>query len=388
MGKTFDMHVLLIPSWYETPAFPVRGIFFKHQALALAAAGHQVGIAYPELRSVHTLHRGKIRYGHQSFLEGPIRTVRYYGFRLPRQPSRFRRRWTEMAMRLAERYVGDHGTPDVIHAHAAVFAGEVAADLGRELGVPYVLTEHSSIYLGGTLVPLQKSCTVYSVASASAVIAVSHRLKAALHQLTAREDIRVVPNLVDTNRFSMAPGLGASATFRFVCIAVLGPRKNIQLLIRAFHRAFPKNEAVALEIVGDGSERRTLESLVRTMNEEHRIAFYGIASTEGVVSALARSHCCVSSSDVETFGVTLIGAMASGLPLIVTRSGGPQDIVTPECGQLVPVGDQPALANTISQVYSDRVRWAHRSSFLGQHAHRTYGPEAVVSRLEAVYRSL
>ena len=382
------MHVLLIPSWYETPAFPVRGIFFKHQALALAAAGHRVGIVYPELRSIHTLHRGRARIGFQSHLEGLVRTYRHYGFRLPRQPARFRRRWTDMATHLARRYVGDHGTPDVVHAHSAVFAGEVAADLGRELGVPYVLTEHSSRYLSGTLTALQKSCTVDSLAAAGAVIAVSHRLKAALHHLVDRGDIQVVPNMVDTKRFAPPPGSRDGQTFRFVCIAALGPNKNVPLLIRAFHRAFPETEFVALEIVGEGRERPRLQGLVRAMNEGHRIAFHGAADTDGVVNALARSHCCVSASNFETFGVTLIEAMASGLPVVATRSGGPEDIVTPECGYLVPVGDEPALASAMRRVYFDRVYWAYRSSLLSEYARRTYGPEAIVSSLETVYRSL
>ena len=180
-----------------------------------------------------------------------VRTCRHYGFRLPRQPARFRRRWTDMATHLARRNVGDHGTPDVVHAHSAVFAGEVAADLGRELGVPYVLKEHSSRYLSGTLTALQKFCTVDCLAAAGAVIAVSHRLKAALHNLVDRGDIKVVPNVVDTKLFSPPQGSRDGRTFRFVCIAALGLKKNVPLLIRAFHRAFPETEFVALEIVGE-----------------------------------------------------------------------------------------------------------------------------------------
>ena len=382
------MHVLQIPSWYGTPALPVRGIFFKQQALALADAGHEVGVVYPELRGVHTLHRGRIQHGYQSLPEGPIRTYRYYGFRLPRQPARFRRRWTELAGRLARMYVARHGTPHVLHAHSAMFAGEVAADLTEELGVPCVLMEHSSAYLRGKLTPLQTSCTQRAIGAAGAVIAVSHRLKAALQQLTNRENIQVIPNVVDTRRFAPPAHARDPSTFRFVCIAMLGPHKNVQLLLRAFDRAFPGEESVVLDIVGDGKERPRLESLVRAMQQRHRITFLGSLDTDGVVKALERSHCCVSSSDVETFGVTLIEALATGVPVIATRSGGPQDIVTSECGQLVPVGDEAALANAMRQVHSDRGHWAHQSHLLSDYAHRTYGPEAVVSRLEAVYRSL
>jgi len=366
----------------------VRGVFFKHQALALAAAGHEVGIVYPELRGVHTLYRGRVDFGFRSRLEGPIRTYRYYGFRLPRQPSRFRRRWTAMADRLARMYVADHGIPDFIHAHAALFAGEVAGQLADELRVPYVLTEHSSVYLRGALTELQRSSTMGAFAAADSVLAVSHRLKDALHRLTQRKTIHVVPNVVDTGRFTRPEHPRGAGPFRFVCIAMLGPNKNIQLLVRAFHRAFPVTESVLLDIVGEGRERRRLESLVSGMKERHRIRFLGSLDTDGVVDALGRSHCCVSSSDVETFGVTLIEALATGLPVVATRSGGPEDIVTPECGHLVPVRDEAALARAMHHVYADRVRWAARDGRLREYALRTYGPEAVVSRLEAVYDSL
>ena len=366
----------------------MRGIFFKRQALALAGAGHQVGVVYPELRGIHTLHHGRIQRGRQTRLEGPLRTYRYYGFRLPRQPARFRRRWIAGAGRLARMYIADHGKPDIIHAHSALFAGDAARELAAESRVPFVLTEHSSVYLRGALTELQKSSTVESVAAASAVIAVSHRLKEALHRISRRKAILVVPNVVDTSRFAPPARPRDAAAFRFVCVAMLGPHKNVQLLIRAFDRAFAGDQSVRLDIVGDGRERRRLETLVSGMKVRSRIVFRGSLDPEGVADVLGRSHCCVSSSDVETFGVNLIEALASGLPVISTLSGGPQDIVTPECGHLVPVGDEPALAQAMRRVYEDRATWAGRADRLTDYAHRTYGPEAVVSCLEAVYRSL
>ena len=293
-----------------------------------------------------------------------------------------------MAGRLVRMYLAQHGTPDVLHAHSAIFAGEVAAEFSEELGRPYVLTEHSSAYLRGNLTPLQTSCTRRAVGAAGAVIAVSHRLKTALEKLTNRDNIRVIPNVVDTSRFSPPGHSRDPNTFRFVCIAMLGPHKNVQLLLRAFGRAFAADDSVVIDIVGDGNERLRLERLARAMQQRHRITFLGSLDTDGVVKALERSHCCVSASDVETFGVTLIEALATGIPLVATRSGGPQDIVTPECGHLVPVGDEAALADAMRQVYSDRVHWAHQSHRLSDYAHRMYGPEAMVSRLEAVYRSL
>ena len=251
-----------------------------------------------------------------------------------------------------------------------------------------MLTEHSSVYLRGALTELQKSCTVESVAAASAVIAVSHRLKDALYRVSRRDTIVVVPNVVDTSRFAPPAHARDAAIFRFVCIAMLGPHKNVELLIRAFDRAFAANESVRLDIVGDGRERRSLETLVSGMKARSRIVFCGSLDSEGVAEALGRSHCCVSPSDVETFGVSLIEALACGLPVIATRSGGPQDIVTPGLGHLVPVGDEVALAQAMRQVHGDRAEWRDRTDALSDYAQQTYGPEAVVSRLEEVYGSL
>ena len=382
------MHVLKLPSWYPTPAFPVRGTFFRQQGLALAACGHQVGLVYPDLRGLHTLHRGRIQFGYRYFADGPIRTYHYYGFRLPRRNSAFRKRWTSLAARLIDAYVAHHGVPDIIHAHCAIFGGHAAARIAKELSVPYVLTEHSSAFLTGTLTPLQTTCAIDAVADAHAVIAVSHRLSAALRQIAGRNDIHVIPNVVDTKRFPVSTAGPEADIFRFACVAMLTPLKNVELLLRAFHRAFRTNESVLLDIVGDGPERSRLLRIMRTMSERHRIRFHGSLDSLGVAKTLGGSHCCVSSSDVETFAVTLIEALAAGLPVVATRSGGPQDIVNSACGHLVPVGDETALAEAMYQVYTRREGWAKRRHVLSAYADRTYGYNAAASRLEAVYRSL
>ena len=179
----------------------------------------------------------------------------------------FRRRWTEFAARLGRMYVARHGPPEVIHAQSALFAGEAARELAEELGVPYVLMEHSSAYLRGSLTPLQTASTNRAVGAAGAVVAVSKTLKAALQRITDRETIDVIPNVVDTSRFAPPAYPRDQRTFRFVCVAMLGPHKNVRLLLRAFDRAFSGADHVLLDIVGDGSERRRLEKVVGEMQQ-------------------------------------------------------------------------------------------------------------------------
>jgi glycosyltransferase involved in cell wall biosynthesis len=95
------------------------------------------------------------------------------------------------------------------------------------------------------------------------------------------------------------------------------------------------------------------------------------------------ANCLVLPSLLETFGVVLIEALATGLPVISTRSGGPEDIVTPEVGVLVEPGDVPGLANALGTM---REAATHDPQALRAQAIRRYGYEAVGAQLREVYQ--
>jgi glycosyltransferase involved in cell wall biosynthesis len=366
----------------------VRGIFFKEQAEALAVSGYQVGVIYPELRSLRTLGQGHLTTGYRSEMEGPVVVHRYYGFRPPKLHRLNRRRWIAHAERLYGRYVAEHGIPDLLHAHCAVWAGVAAARVSRATGVGYVLTEHSTGFARGVFRTWHHHYIREAFGKALAVIAVSEPLR---HQMAAYcrvGDIRVVANLVDTETFCLPPRPRAGHPFRFVCIAFLHANKAVDLLVRAFADAFGGDASVLLDIVGDGAERVPLERLVRSLELDDQVIFHGMLGRAAVRDTLWSAHCCVSSSDIETFGVTLIEALATGLPIIATRSGGPEGIVTPDNGHLVPVRNVPALAEAMRAVYAAREHWQHRSEALGTFAEQRYGRAAIVGRLDAVYREV
>jgi glycosyltransferase involved in cell wall biosynthesis len=96
------------------------------------------------------------------------------------------------------------------------------------------------------------------------------------------------------------------------------------------------------------------------------------------------AHAFVLSSRYETFGVALVEAQATGLPVVATRSGGPEDIVTEETGRLVPTEASGALAQALRAM---RDQWAsydpHR---IRAHVLDTYGPEPFVRRVRSFYR--
>jgi glycosyltransferase involved in cell wall biosynthesis len=159
--------------------------------------------------------------------------------------------------------------------------------------------------------------------------------------------------------------------------------KRFDLLIRAFAASFRGNTEVRLVIGGDGSSRQDLESLGRALGVQGQVRYLGGLSREGVRRAMWEAHCFVLPSLIETFGVVLIEALATGLPVIATRSGGPDDIVVPEVGVLLEPGEEHALAAAMVAIWAGHRYDPH---LLRRHAVQRYGYKAVGTQLLRVYQ--
>src|SRR5690606_9435676 len=87
------------------------------------------------------------------------------------------------------------------------------------------------------------------------------------------------------------------------------------------------------------------------------VTFLGKLSRGEVRMALSNCNAFVLPSRFETFGVVLVEALAMGVPVIATRCGGPEDIVTENTGVLVPVDDRQALAEALESVLLSPDKW-------------------------------
>ena len=116
--------------------------------------------------------------------------------------------------------------------------------------------------------------------------------------------------------------------FQFINIAHLNKNKNQLHLIKSFTKVFKGNQFYKLLIVGQGPEKNNLQNWIDSNTMNSQIRLYGSASREEVRDLLHQSDCFVLSSKIETFGVVLIEAMSCGLPVLSTKCGGPESIVT------------------------------------------------------------
>lgn len=236
------------------------------------------------------------------------------------------------------------GLPEVIHAHNVFPAGLAAEAFGAAHGVPYVVTEHSTAYLRGQYSGGELRRARRVLGGASAVIAVSTTLADGLP--VPRERVRVVPNVVLVDDFRVRDA-AAGQEGPIVSIGRLTPHKRMDLVLRAY-AALPEQvrSRHALRIIGSGPERERLAGLVRSLRLPEGV-LVGQLDRREIASELAAAALLVSASAVETFGVTMIEALASGVPFVATDSGGPRDIAGAGLGTLVTGQTPEAIASAI-----------------------------------------
>lgn len=387
------MHVLIIPSWYQHFPGDVSGVFFREQALALKDYGNKVGLIYPQLTSLRGLTVSSVLSTRlDSINDSGVNTVRAYGFLwIPRSKLVARRIWVRKGLQAFHKYVSQHGKPDVIHAHSILNAAVLAREISEKENIPYVITEHFTGYARGILSKSELRLASRVADGASELLAVSKPFCLLLDQVLSngKEQWKEMPNLVE-QRFLEKPlnlnGGDEGAPFTFINVSILDPKKGVHHLIEAFSRAFPDDQSVKLEIGGDGDERNRLEELAKRLGVSDRVIFLGRLERSQVLEYMSHANALVVASSYETFGVVVIEALALGKPVIATRCGGPESILTDGDGLIVPPSDVGQLINALKFMRENIKRYS--SSQIREQCASRYSAESVSKKLTTLYQNV
>lgn len=340
------LRLLMIASWYPSEASPVLGIFVRDQAEILAA-GMEVLVIAPALVTRKTLTRWRSVGRSPKSRPDAVQTMR------PRVPviPRLRRLNAWMYRRAVfhahSKLEGSWGRPDVIAGQVVAPAGTASVELGHAIKVPVIIIEHSGPFAQHGRTPAQARRTRETLERADAVLAVSDVLAREI-TLAAQVDVSVVGNVIAPTFFAgLVHAPRAASNQRLVAIGLLTWQKRFELLLEATAAAVRSGASLELTIIGDGPDRRKLQDRARTLGIDPLVTFTGIQSREQILDWFQWADALLSTSDRESFGLSIAEALACGLPVITTASGGPESFVDPMLGTIVPAGDASAIAHAI-----------------------------------------
>jgi glycosyltransferase involved in cell wall biosynthesis len=212
-------------------------------------------------------------------------------------------------------------------------------------------------------------------------VCISHdSARMALRQGIARRRLTVLHNGIDIDRFSCR---GPDPTGPAILVARLAPEKDVATLLHATALIVRQRPDFRMEIAGDGICRGELEALTAKLGLTDHVRFLG--AVRDVPALLARARLFVLSSLTEGISLTLLEAMARGLPVVATRVGGnPEVVAEGETGLLVSPRDPGALANAVLGLWAQ----AHDCARMGLAGRQRVEQHFDVRRMVADYEAL
>lgn len=244
---------------------------------------------------------------------------------------------------------------ELLHVHYAIphaYAGYMAKQMLKDQGIsiPMVTTLHGTdITLVGNH-PNYKSAVSFSINKSDVVTSVSESLKKATHELfDIKKDIVVIPNFIELNKVNTAKSVTCERS------VMAHPDERIVTHISNFRKVKRIDDVVAifnkiqhtipakLMMVGDGPEREKAEKLCEKLGISDKVIFFG--NSNEIDKILSYSDLFLLPSETESFGLAALEAMACGVPVISSNSGGlPEVNEEGFSGYLSNVGDTDAMA--------------------------------------------
>lgn len=383
------MHILILPSWYPANAVDIRGCFFREQALALSKKGLQVGVVYPELRSVRDISIGAFRKKRiTKENDNGVITYRYHGISWLHRWQKFTaNRFVRIGELLVEQYISENGRPDLIHVHSMMYAGVLAEKISKKYGIPYVITEHSTAFARKLYSKYQLGLIEDVSKTASARFAVSTSFKYLLENEIKSSEWGVCPNIVQQD-FFLAPSYVKKneEVFKFINIGALEPKKNQVILLYAIKNLLMRGIKVSLEIVGSGSQYSYLKHTIEKLGLEPHIQLLGQKKRVEIIKLISESDAFVLSSTFETFGVVVIEAFSLGKPVISTSCGGPESLINEVNGLVVANNNLEDMIDKMSKLVENYEKY--NANLIRNSAYSLYSEEAVVNKLEKIYKTV
>lgn len=334
------MRILFLATYFPDPLHPARGNWALEQAQAFNSSGDEVKVVVPTSYLPGLLGRFGGKLGNHAItprewttggLEIAYPRWPYYPWQVFRKlnswfPQSFLRlSWPFLRAGLSR--IIQTFRPEIVFAHHTLVSGQVARLIHDKWAIPYIVTDHEV----GDLLACEHnphySRVFHRVAErARAMVVVSKAMQSAGRAHLPGLTFHVIHN---GSSFPVYPG-GAqrsrSQPLTIFSCAKFYQRKDIPLLIRAFDEVANQFD-VRLRIAGDGPDRLKVENAVASASNRDRVELLGLLDSEAVRREMEQADIFALVGWAEPFGVVFLEAMATGLPIVVSKDAGISEVL-------------------------------------------------------------
>lgn len=374
------MKVLMVVSWYSPKDAPVMtaGVFHYEQSMALQKYC-DMALLYPYDTDLTCDFSKDVEHG-------------LLTYRSRHKPHAFKGGWVLDILRevsLLRRVCKDY-QPDVIHAHCCMPAARAAVIFGKLYGYPVVITEHS---------PIEQMCLdsrsgkaqmhhTYKNSSANICVSKDSMTRLSAHFPDCRYQVIyngiIDPNAIPTdgNRYARENTVNCCIVAAFYSLDI----KGYQFLIPAMRQLKDKGIDVTLHICGGGDYLEHYQNLAKELGVDDRCIFYGQCNRDKVYSIVSQMDFSISASIFECSGVSVEEAMLLGKPMLVTRSGGANSLVTEDTAIVVDRGSTEAITQGIETMIQKLPEF--QEDVIRQYAYENFEIDHVSKRYIQLYNSI
>jgi N-acetyl-alpha-D-glucosaminyl L-malate synthase BshA len=363
------------------PTYGGSGIVATELGLELADRGHEVHF---------------ITYANPIRLDATIPRIHYHEVEVSNYPLfQYPPYCLALASRMAE--VAESYDLDLLHVHYAI-PHSISAMLARQMlqatrPLPFITTLHGTdITLVGAD-PSYFKITKFSIEESDGITAISEDLRRhTLEVFDVRNEIRVIHNFVNCTTYAPDPERRGIERFApngeklLIHLSNFRPVKRVQDCIRVLAEVRRHTDARLL-MAGDGPERGPAEHLAWQLGVNRHVEFLG---KQNQVERLIRlAHVLLMPSEMESFGLAALEAMACGVPAVGTRVGGVPELITDgEDGFLEKVGDIEGQSNRVVQLLTDDALHTRMAQAARKTASTRFCTEKIIPLYEDYYEQI
>jgi len=368
------MKILFLTPWYPDEKVKNHGVFVREQASAIASVHEVVVIS------------SKVDYSKFAFSSYEVKqsvygAVKEYRLVIKRSLPLYNQFNYFRISRKVALEVARSFKPDIIHGNIGYPGAFWSWLVSKKIHKPYVVTEHTFIYNNFRSF-WHRQATLFSLTRASAVIAVSTKLATEILK-HCKANVQVIPNIVEISRFSIQPFPNSKVSIGFMGgLSSHAHVKGLDVLIRVISKI---DKDFVLHIGGDGVLRAEYEKMASQLGVSGRCRFHGFVDYVDVPQFMNQLHFFVNASRFESFGIAIVEAMASGVPVVCFDNGGPSDFVNESNGILVENQNEEKLKEAIEWMIMNYHKYDRDHI---RHSAETFSSMSFLNKIDYLYSSV